>query len=171
MKKLKRYFIYFRIFTVVGAVGIPVYLYSMVTGHPTEFYSCLLVIIWIMMLTTISILHLVSVSLDRYLVIVHYRTHTSHQRKKYRAWVLICMSWVLGTLIGLMPLMGWHGEKPAEPRCIFMEVMDFQYLMFLYFGTMILPTLLMVYFYIRIYFVTNKQVSKNILENYRNSIN
>lgn len=70
------------------------------------------------------------------------------------------MCWVAGTLVGFLPLFGWNAGKKSDHRCIFTNVMDYNYLVFLYFATIIFPGLLIAAFYAHIYRVIVKQVSR-----------
>lgn len=69
------------------------------------------------------------------------------------------MCWIAGTLVGFLPLLGWNAGKKSDQKCIFVEVMDYDYLVFLYFATIIFPALLIAAFYAHIYRVVVKQVS------------
>ena len=68
------------------------------------------------------------------------------------------MCWIAGTLVGFLPLLGWNAGKKSNEKCIFTEVMDYDYLVFLYFATIIFPALLIAAFYTHIYRVVVKQV-------------
>lgn len=148
---------------LVGAIGIPLFLYSMITILPENFVACLVVNSWIMMLCTVSIFHLLAVSFDRYMAIV-WSTNTSGRTKRFHARLLIGAAWFFGSLVGSLPLMGWNMGPPSIPRCDFVEIMDFTYLLFLYYATIIAPTVFMVMFYIRIYFtVSSNAKTKSLL--------
>ena len=56
--------------------------------------------------------------------------------------------------------MGWNQGRPPVPRCFFVEIVDFRYLVFLYFATMLAPTAFMAVVYALIYGAINRQVSK-----------
>jgi hypothetical protein len=71
---------------------------------------------------------------------------------------IICVCWVAGTLVGFLPLLGWNAGHKSDEKCIFTEVMDYDYLVFLYFATIIFPALLIAAFYAHIYRVVIKQV-------------
>lgn len=71
---------------------------------------------------------------------------------------IICVCWIAGTLVGFLPLLGWNAGKKSNEKCIFTEVMDYDYLVFLYFATIIFPALLIAAFYAHIYRVVVKQV-------------
>ncbi|VVC95321.1 unnamed protein product [Leptidea sinapis] len=48
---------------------------------------------------------------------------------------IISACWVAGAGVGLLPLFGWHAAVGPSPGCYFVEVMDYNYLLFLYFAT------------------------------------
>lgn len=73
---------------------------------------------------------------------------------------IICACWVAGSIVGFLPLFGWNaGFKDSHlEQCLFTKVMDYNYLVFLYFATIIFPALVMAAFYAHIYTVVLKQV-------------
>ena len=74
---------------------------------------------------------------------------------------IICICWVAGSVVGFLPLFGWNAGKKVDDTCIFTKVMDYDYLVFLYFATIIFPALLIGAFYAHIYRVVLKQVRMN----------
>ncbi|KAI4462191.1 olfactory receptor and adenosine receptor [Holotrichia oblita] len=74
--------------------------------------------------------------------------------------VIIGICWVAGFIIGFLPLMGWHNADSPEANreCYFLKVVDMNYLVFLYFGTIITPALILAAFYAHIYRVVLKQL-------------
>lgn len=71
---------------------------------------------------------------------------------------IISLCWLFGSIIGFLPVFGWHNEAQKQ-RCFFTEIMDYNYLVFLYFTTIITPALILAVFYGLIYRVILKQVS------------
>lgn len=71
---------------------------------------------------------------------------------------IISMCWLAGSFVGFLPLFGWHANVEENQACLFVEVMDYNYLVFLYFATIITPALLLLAFYAHIYRVIVKQV-------------
>ncbi|XP_050434480.1 adenosine receptor A2a-like [Adelges cooleyi] len=79
---------------------------------------------------------------------------------------IICVCWIMGILIGFMPLMGWRANNGATlEACMFSRVMDYNYLVFLYLATIILPALFMATSYAHIYTVVLKQIKQMTLLN------
>lgn len=72
--------------------------------------------------------------------------------------VIISVCWMAGSIIGFLPLFGWN-TGTIDDRCYFLDVMDSYFLVFLYFGTIITPALILMAFYAHIYRVILKQVS------------
>lgn len=72
--------------------------------------------------------------------------------------VIISFCWLLGGIVGFLPLFGWHDRYEENQGCYFVEIMDYNYLVFLYFATIITPALLLFAFYAHIYTVIIKQV-------------
>lgn len=72
---------------------------------------------------------------------------------------MIGICWLCGMIIGFLPLFGWHEAYEEDFFCLFVEVMDYDYLVFLYITTIITPSILLIGFYVRIYQVIIRQVS------------
>ncbi|XP_053988738.1 adenosine receptor A2b-like isoform X2 [Hylaeus anthracinus] len=140
---------------LVGLFAIPFAILASI-GLPTNLYACLFTVSVLIVLCTISIFCLVAVSVDRYWAILHPMGYSRTVRTK-TAIGIICVCWVAGTLVGFLPLLGWHAGKKSNEKCIFTEVMDYDYLVFLYFATIIFPALLIAAFYAHIYRVVVKQ--------------
>jgi adenosine receptor A2a len=143
--------------TLVATVGVPSAILTSV-GLPRDFHLCLLMNSVLMMLCTGSILSLVAVTVDRFWAIVHPLTYAADMTKRRAKFVIACC-WILAAIIGLLPVAGWYRCVPPEPRCFFREVMDFRYLAFVYFATIICPVLFMAMVYIVIYRAVRLQVS------------
>ena len=142
---------------LVGLVGIPSAILVSV-GLPRDFHLCLVMSSLLMCLCTGSIFSLVAVSVDRYWAILHPLAYRN-KLTRANAVVNIVVCWFLATVIGILPLAGWNAGKPREARCYFLEVIDTRYLVFIYFVTIIGPSLVISAVYTRIYMVVRSQVS------------
>ncbi|XP_011340162.1 adenosine receptor A2b isoform X2 [Ooceraea biroi] len=140
---------------LVGLFAIPFAILANI-GLPTNLHACLFTTSLLVVLCTISIFCLVAVSVDRYWAILHPMGYSRTMRTK-TAIGIICACWVAGTLVGFLPLFGWNAGEPSDHRCLFTQVMDYNYLVFLYFATIIFPALLIAAFYAHIYRVIVKQ--------------
>jgi len=142
---------------LVAVVGIPSALATSV-GLPRHFRLCLFMNSILMLLCTGSILSLVAVTVDRFWAIVRPLTYAVDMTGR-RAQVVIACCWTTATVIGLLPAAGWNAGEPVQPRCFFMELMDFRYLAFVYFATIVAPSLFMAVVYIIIYKIIRRQVT------------
>ncbi|KAH8278424.1 hypothetical protein KR018_003150 [Drosophila ironensis] len=134
---------------LVGSLGVPFAILASI-GLPRNLHACLFTVSLLVVLCTISIFCLVAVSVDRYWAILYPMAYSRNVRTR-TAIVIISMCWVAGTIVGFLPLFGWHADVGTNQECLFVEVMDYDYLVFLYFATIITPALLMLAFYTHIY--------------------
>uniref|UniRef100_A0A182QSG8 G-protein coupled receptors family 1 profile domain-containing protein n=1 Tax=Anopheles farauti TaxID=69004 RepID=A0A182QSG8_9DIPT len=139
---------------LVGTLGIPFAVLASI-GLPKNLHACLFTISLLVVLCTISIFCLVAVSIDRYWAILHPLAYSRNMRTKTTLYI-ISMCWLAGSIIGFLPLFGWH-EDPTEDACLFVKVMNYDYLVFLYLVTIIIPAVLLLAFYIHIYRVIVRQ--------------
>ncbi|XP_045606766.1 adenosine receptor A1 [Procambarus clarkii] len=138
---------------LVGLVGIPFAILTSV-GLPRPLWACLLMLSTLLTLCVISVFCLVAVSVDRYWAILHPISYIRILNVKITKRIILAC-WVSGTLVGLMPMMGWHEEY--DDHCIFTQVMSYSYLIFLAFNTIFVPGPIMIICYARIYNVILKQ--------------
>ncbi|XP_003705802.2 adenosine receptor A2b [Megachile rotundata] len=148
---------------LVGLFAIPFAILASI-GLPTNLHACLFTVSVLVVLCTISIFCLVAVSVDRYWAILHPMGYSRTVRTK-TAIGIICVCWIAGTLVGFLPLFGWNAGEKSNQKCIFTEVMDYDYLVFLYFATIIFPALLIAAFYAHIYRVVVKQLQQIVTMN------
>ncbi|XP_033230444.1 adenosine receptor A2b-like isoform X2 [Belonocnema kinseyi] len=148
---------------LVGLFAIPFAILASI-GLPTNLYACLFTVSVLVVLCTISIFCLVAVSIDRYWAILHPMGYSRTVRTK-TAIGIICICWVAGSMVGFLPLFGWNAGKKDEDMCIFTKVMNYDYLVFLYFSTIIFPALLIAAFYAHIYRVVLKQLQQIVTMN------
>ncbi|XP_059057135.1 adenosine receptor A3 [Achroia grisella] len=148
---------------LVGLFGIPFAILASV-GLPRNLHACLFTVSLLVMLCTISIFCLVAVSVDRYWAILYPMCYSRNVRTK-TAIFIISVCWIAGVCVGLLPLFGWHADVGSAPGCYFVEVMDYNYLLFLYFATIVTPSVLLAAFYAHIYRVVVKQLSEVVTVN------
>ncbi|XP_076364658.1 adenosine receptor A1-like [Tachypleus tridentatus] len=149
---------------LVGLIGVPSAIMTKLGLPENSFKGCLFMLSLLVVLCTISILNLVAVSLDRYWAILH--PFSYHQRITEKSVAVIIMTcWVLGIIVGFLPFFGWNSGPVASGKCYFVKVMDYNFLVFLYFATIVYPSVLMALFYGRIYHVVLKQLRQiSVLE-------
>ncbi|XP_075217889.1 uncharacterized protein LOC142322694 [Lycorma delicatula] len=151
---------------LVGLLGIPCALLAYI-GLPKQLHACLFTLSLLVVLCTISIFSLVAVSVDRYWAILYPMGYSRNVRTR-TAICIICGCWVAGTLVGFLPLFGWNAAKLKNHEleaCRFTQVMDYNFLVFIYVGTIIFPGVLMAAFYAHIYTVVVKQLRQMVTVN------
>lgn len=89
-----------------------------------------------------------------------------------RARGIIAICWVLSIIIGLTPMMGWHKETPTKTthmnnstcapglmKCLFEKVVTMDYMVYFnFFGCVLIPLLLMLAIYLRIFMAARHQL-------------
>ncbi|XP_076330741.1 adenosine receptor A1-like [Tachypleus tridentatus] len=143
---------------LVGLVGVPSAILTKLGLPEGNFSACMTMLSLLVVLCTISILNLLAVSVDRYWAVLRPFSYQQTMTGRTVA-IIVFVCWVLGSAIGFFPLFGWNSGPEPRGRCFFAQVMNYDFLVFLYFVTIVYPTLLMVFFYGRIYLVVLKQAS------------
>lgn len=147
---------------LVGLVGVPSAVMTKLGIPQNAFRLCLLMLSVLVLLCTVSILNLVAVTLDRYWAILHPFCYKRTMNRRAALFVILGC-WLLGTIVGLLPLFGWNNGPHKEGLCFFIPVMDYDFLVLIYFATIVYPALLMAFCYGRIYTVVLKQVSLTLI--------
>ncbi|XP_068218286.1 uncharacterized protein AdoR isoform X2 [Palaemon carinicauda] len=75
---------------------------------------------------------------------------------------IILLCWLAGIFLGMLPMMGWRNEPGENKACYFVIIMDYNYLVFIYFSTIVFPGILMAFFYGHIYTVVLKQTKLSV---------
>ncbi|XP_062273478.1 adenosine A2a receptor a [Scomber scombrus] len=154
----------------VGVLAIP---FSIVisTGFCSNFYGCLFIACFVLVLTQSSIFSLLAIAIDRYIAIkipLRYNSLVTGQR----AQGIIAICWVLSIIIGLTPMMGWHNvsDKMTESdinstcpsglmKCLFEEVVVMEYMVYFnFFACVLIPLLLMLAIYLCIFMAACHQL-------------
>ncbi|XP_040012345.1 adenosine A2a receptor a [Xiphias gladius] len=149
----------------VGVLAIP---FSIVisTGFCSNFYGCLFIACFVLVLTQSSIFSLLAIAIDRYIAIkmpLRYSSLVTGQR----AQGIIAICWVLSIIIGLTPMMGWHKLSessnstcsPGLMKCLFEEVVVMEYMVYFnFFACVLIPLLMMLAIYLRIFMAARHQL-------------
>ncbi|TKS77989.1 Adenosine receptor A2a [Collichthys lucidus] len=149
----------------VGVLAIP---FSIVisTGFCSNFYGCLFLACFVLVLTQSSIFSLLAIAIDRYIAIklpLRYNSLVTGQR----AQGIIAICWVLSIIIGLTPMMGWHKLtesanstcSPGLMKCLFEEVVVMEYMVYFnFFACVLIPLLLMLAIYLCIFMAARHQL-------------
>lgn len=155
----------------VGVLAIP-FAIVISTGFCSNFYGCLFIACFVLVLTQSSIFSLLAIAMDRYIAIkipLRYNSLVTGQRA--RGIIAIC--WILSIIIGLTPMMGWHLGKsknvtnetkssPCQPgmmKCLFEKVVDMEYMVYFnFFACVLIPLLLMLAIYLCIFMAARHQL-------------
>ncbi|KAM3936384.1 adenosine receptor A2b [Leptodactylus fuscus] len=154
----------------VGLLAIP-FAITISIGLQTDFHSCLFFACFVLVLTQSSIFSLLAVAIDRYLAIkipLRYKSLVTGKRAR----AIIAVFWILSFGIGLTPLIGWNcleadcGRKENHlsddnrtVSCLFEKVVTMTYMVYFnFFGCVLLPLLIMLLIYIKIFMVARKQL-------------
>ncbi|XP_053341688.1 adenosine receptor A2b [Clarias gariepinus] len=168
---------------LVGCLAIP-FAITISIGLPCDFYGCLFLACFVLVLTQSSIFSLLAVAIDRYLAVkipLRYKELVTGNRARR----IIAILWILSFIIGLIPFVGWNKKASAcspnktqslqnsstdkgvpaeanqscELKCLFESVVDMSYMVYFnFFGCVLLPLLIMLVIYVKIFTVARKQL-------------
>ncbi|KAM4588523.1 adenosine receptor A1 [Odontesthes bonariensis] len=151
------------------AVGILVIPLAIVIslGFNTQFYTCLLLSCLLLIITQSSILSLLAIAIDRYLR-VKIPTKYSIIVTPGRAYVVVCLCWILSFLSGLVPMIGWNNHDTIrnfnssdEIVCEFTKVIRMDYMVYFnFFGWVVVPLTIMITLYVEIFRVIRQQLNR-----------
>ncbi|EFX76926.1 hypothetical protein DAPPUDRAFT_213639 [Daphnia pulex] len=112
------------------------------------------------LLCTSSIMNLCLISLDRYWSITHAIEYL-RKRTPERCVIMITTVWILSGLVSIPPLLGWKKETPQGefPKCELSE--DIGYVLYSALGSFYIPSCIMVFVYIRIYYAARARARRN----------
>ncbi|XP_018327909.1 alpha-2C adrenergic receptor [Agrilus planipennis] len=114
------------------------------------------------LLCTASIMNLCLISLDRYWSITQAVEYLK-KRTPGRAVMMIAFVWVMSAIICIPPLLGWKVERPLEeqyPKCQLSE--EVGYVLYSALGSFYIPSCIMVFVYIRIYYAAKARARRGI---------
>ncbi|XP_017270024.2 adenosine A2a receptor a [Kryptolebias marmoratus] len=149
----------------VGVLAIP-FAIAISTGFCSNFFGCLFIACFVLVLTQNSIFSLLAIAIDRYIAIkmpLRYNSLLTSQR----AQGVIAICWALSIIIGLTPMMGWHKVvksnngscSPGLMNCLFEEVVDMKYMVYFnFFACVLIPLLLMLAIYLCIFMAARHQL-------------
>ncbi|XP_074528928.1 adenosine receptor A2b [Halichoeres trimaculatus] len=172
---------------LVGCLAIP-FAITISIGISLDFYGCLFLACFVLVLTQSSIFSLLAIAIDRYLAVkIPLRYKELMTGKTARE--IIAILWFLSFVIGLIPFFGWNKKKQSckansssggnttdagvtpgprgggdvlqscELRCFFESVVDMHYMVYFnFFVCVLLPLLIMLGIYLKIFTVARKQL-------------
>ncbi|XP_007955591.1 adenosine receptor A2a [Orycteropus afer afer] len=156
----------------VGVLAIP-FAISISTGFCAACHGCLFIACFVLVLTQSSIFSLLAIAIDRYIAIripLRYNGLVTGARAKG----IIAVCWVLSFAIGLTPMLGMNScGQPQESRnrsqacgagqvaCLFEDVVPMNYMVYFnFFACVLLPLLLMLAVYLRIFLAARRQLKQ-----------
>ncbi|XP_050357516.1 alpha-2Db adrenergic receptor-like [Nymphalis io] len=118
------------------------------------------------LLCTASIMNLCLISLDRYWSITQAVDYLK-KRTPARAALMIAAVWLMSALVCIPPLLGWRVTRPPEqfPQCKVSD--DIGYVIYSALGSFYIPSCIMVFVYIRIYYAAKARARRGIRKNPR----
>ncbi|KAM4741227.1 adenosine receptor A1 [Anableps anableps] len=149
----------------VGSLVIPLAIVISL-GFRTQFYTCLILSCLVLIITQSSILSLLAIAIDRYLRI-KIPTRYGDIVTQRRAYMAVCLCWILSFLSGLVPLVGWNNLQPGnfsnsnEIVCEFKTVIRMDYMVYFnFFICVVVPLILMIILYGEIFRVIRHQLNR-----------
>ncbi|KAM9385945.1 adenosine receptor A2b [Pholidichthys leucotaenia] len=172
---------------LVGCLAIP-FAITISMGLCLDFYGCLFLACFVLVLTQSSIFSLLAIAIDRYLAVkIPLRYKELMTGKTARD--IITILWILSFIIGLIPFFGWNlkhqrcgnssfvankktnsclakglrnrGDlsQSCKLECFFESVVDMHYMVYFnFFVCVLLPLLIMLGIYMKIFTVARKQL-------------
>ncbi|XP_051567948.1 adenosine receptor A1 [Myxocyprinus asiaticus] len=151
---------------LVGALAVP--LAVVVDGHlQTTFHSCLFISCMVIVLTQASVNSLLAIAVDRYLR-VYNPLRFRGAGKKQHLWAAVIVCWLTASILGLIPMFGWHNDDPTTNvnstiTCKFPTVISMSYMVnFNFFICILPPTAIMLALYTFIFYTISKQLRKGV---------
>uniref|UniRef100_A0A672ZHF6 Adenosine A3 receptor n=1 Tax=Sphaeramia orbicularis TaxID=375764 RepID=A0A672ZHF6_9TELE len=150
----------------VGLLVIPLAIIISL-GFSTQFYTCLFLSCLLLIITQSSILSLLAIAIDRYLRVKIPTKYTTIVTQR-RAWVAVCLCWILAFLTGLVPMIGWNNRdaqgnlsSSSDIVCQFTTVMRMDYMVYFnFFGWVVVPLTIMISLYAEIFRVIRRQLNQ-----------
>ncbi|XP_043077952.1 adenosine A2a receptor b [Puntigrus tetrazona] len=150
----------------VGLLAIP-FAVTISTGFCSHFHGCLFIACFVLVLTQSSIFSLLAIAVDRYIAIkipLRYNGLVTGRRAKG----IIAICWILSVVIGLTPMLGWNSQIAASnnsscpqgmTECLFEKVVTMGYMVYFnFFGCVLIPLLVMLAIYARIFMAARRQL-------------
>ncbi|XP_030290701.1 adenosine A2a receptor b [Sparus aurata] len=152
----------------VGLLAIP-FAITISTGFCANFFGCLFIACFVLILTQSSIFSLLAIAVDRYIAIknpLRYNSLVTGTRAKG----IIALCWILSVGIGLTPMLGWNrgwntttSNYSSCPEglteCLFEKVVTMDYMVYFnFFGCILVPLLLMLLIYAHIFMAARRQL-------------
>ena len=115
---------------LVGVSLVPIfYLGIFVENLKTDFYFCLVILLWLFVPCGTSMLHVLCIAFDQFLAVIFPLLYHQLMTSRRSTLMIIC-AWSLNTVLGLTPFMGWRRQVKRLDFCYFDQVLPFSYMLF-----------------------------------------
>ena len=143
---------------IVGLIVMPLRSSVVIFGYwPFEF-RCDLPFEFNIMTSQTSVLHLVAIAIDRYIIVSKIQSPSQllSARSKARIVVMLAIVWAIPAFFVSLPFLGWHDKdwkaRNKELKCIGNRVLGYRVLGVLI--TYYIPVIIIILFYLLIYLVS-----------------
>ncbi|XP_071802663.1 adenosine receptor A2b-like [Asterias amurensis] len=145
---------------LVGVSLVPVfYLGILAESLKTDFYFCLVIVIWIQVSCGISMLHVLCIAFDRFLAVIFPLVYHQLMTTR-RSTVMIVTTWLVTSIVGLTPFMGWRRPVKTLHFCYIDQVLHFAYFFLSFMLTFAIPLVLMVILYAQIIIAARRNIRR-----------
>lgn len=131
-------------------------------GLPRDFYGCVFIQCVLLVFTNISVFMLLAVAIERVYVL---KSPFMQKFVSFRRAVQINMGvWVLGGVLGMIPMYGWNAGYKVINECHYDHIMSPEHMVyFQFFGLVLFPLVLMLCIYVYIYIEVHRHIRQNML--------
>ncbi|XP_055879541.1 adenosine receptor A3-like [Biomphalaria glabrata] len=131
-------------------------------GLPRDFYGCVFIQCVLLVFTNISVFMLLAVAIERVYVL---KSPFMQKFVSFRRAVQINMGvWVLGGVLGMIPMYGWNAGYKEINECHYDHIMSPEHMVyFQFFGLVLFPLVLMLCIYVYIYIEVHRHIRQNML--------
>ncbi|KAK2147283.1 hypothetical protein LSH36_561g01013 [Paralvinella palmiformis] len=144
---------------LVGILGIPCAVISFV-GLYQNYASCVMVNMMIIILTQISMFGLCAVAVERFVAIKYPYKYSERCTVKLCAATIITI-WVMGIVVGIIPLLIFDMSATYNGKCAFTAVIDMRHIVYVHFFVcLLIPLTFMFAIYCYIFHVVRQQIRR-----------
>ena len=145
---------------LVGIALVPVYYTGIfVEELKTDFYYCMSIITILLASSSLSMLHVLIISVDRYLAIYFPLKYHSFMTSR-NITLTIALTWTIAFVNALLPFLGWRTTARQLDYCNVDKVFPFSYITFHFTCCFIIPLFITFAIYLRIIQAARHQIRK-----------
>uniref|UniRef100_A0A336MU64 CSON006762 protein n=1 Tax=Culicoides sonorensis TaxID=179676 RepID=A0A336MU64_CULSO len=138
-------------------IGVPLYIGASL-GWPLNETGCLVELAFLISAGLVTVLSMVMASIDKCWAVLcpfSYLNNATHNKAK----LFIAITWLLGIIIGSLPVFGWNKiaiEKVKFQKCFYMSIIPKSYMIFVLAAVIVPCSIIMIFIYSSIYYVHKK---------------